>query len=174
MIKSTSDVIKSRYNYTYILAIWFNLRQERILKIMHLSFQRLFDTPKPSWRWLDSHNYKGNRSPVPPLSHGDRNVIENVSKAEAFNAYFSSMFIDDDGSDISTLQKSLIFHSSVIQTVKFKERGPDLLPSHLLKLGAEFIALASLTHIFQLAISCGKLPLDWVSANIVAICPQER
>ena len=52
------------------------------------------------WRWLDLH--KGNRSPVPLLSHGDRYAIENASKAEAFSAYFSSVFTDDC-SDISTL-----------------------------------------------------------------------
>ena len=171
MIKSTSYVIKSRYNYIS------NLVQSQTRKDTedHVSIslsKDYFDAAKPSWRWLNSH--KGNRSPVPPLSHGGRNVIENASKVEAFNAYFISMFTDDDGSDISTLQKSLIFHPSVIQTVKFKERGPDLLPSHLLKLGAEFIAPASLTHIFQLAIFSGNLPLDWVSANIVAICPQEK
>ena len=55
---------------------------------------------------------------MPPLSHGDRKVIEDTSKAEAFNAYFSSVFTDDDGSDISTLQKS-DFCPSVIQTVEF-------------------------------------------------------
>ena len=48
-----------------------------------------FDTPKPLWRWLNSH--KGNRSPVP---HGDRNVTEDASKAEEFNTYFSSVFTD--------------------------------------------------------------------------------
>ena len=152
MIKSTSDVIKSRYNHIS------NLVQSQTRKgtkdhVSSLS-KNYFDAPKPSWRWLNSH--KGNLSPVSPLSHGDRNVIENASKAEAFNAYFSSMFNDDDGSDISTLQKSLIFHPSVIQTVKFKERGIRLVvqicyvPSHLLKLDAEFI-VPSLTHIISIS-----------------------
>ena len=75
--------------------------------------------------------------------------------------------------DIFTLQKALIFCPSAIQIVEFnveevcnelhnlncyKTCGPDLLPSCLLKLGAEFIA-PSLTHLFQLSISSGKLPL---------------
>ena len=179
MIRSTSDVIRSRYNYISNLVL-SQTRKDTEAHVSSLS-KDYFNTPKPLWRWLNSH--KENQSPVPPLSHGDRDVIEDASKAEEFNTYFSSVFTDDDGSDISTLQKSLIFHPSIIQTVKFnveevrnelcsldchKTCGPDLLPSHLLKLGVEFIAL-SLTHLFQLSISSGKLPLDWVSANVVPV-----
>ena len=54
----------------------------------------------------------------------------------------------------------------VIWTVK--ACVPDLLSSCLLKLGAEFIA-PSLTHLFQLSISSGKLPLDWISADVVPV-----
>ena len=36
-----------------------------------------FDTPKSLWRWFNLH--KGNQSPMPPLSHSNRNVIEHVS-----------------------------------------------------------------------------------------------
>ena len=49
-----------------------------------------------------------------------------------------------------------------------KACGPDLLPSCLLKLGTEFIA-PSLAHLFQLSISSGKLPLDWVGVNVVPV-----
>ena len=65
---------------------------------------------------------KGIRSPVHPLSHGDRKVIEGTSKAEAFNAYFSSVFTDDDGSDISTLQKSdfLSVKNLMLRKYRFK------------------------------------------------------
>ena len=104
-------------------------------------------------------------------------------KAEAFNAYFSSVFTVDDGSDISKLRKDLSFQSSIIQSVEFdveevcnelqnlncsKACGPDLLPARLLRMSAEFIA-PSLAQIFQVSLSTGKLPLDWVSANIVPI-----
>ena len=37
-----------------------------------------------------------------------------------------------------------------------------------LKLGAKFIA-PSLTKLFQLSLSSGKLPLDWISANVVPV-----
>ena len=92
------------------------------------------------------------------------------------NAYFSSVFTVDDGSDISMLRYSLSFCPSIIQSVEevcnelkslncSKACGPDLIPARLLKLGAEFIA-PSLTQLFQLSFSSGKLPLDWISANV--------
>ena len=73
----------------------------------------------------------------------------DVPKAEAFNAYFSTVFTVDDGSDVSVLRRSLSFHPSIIQSIEFnveevynelrtlncgKACGPDLLPSCLLKL----------------------------------------
>ena len=103
--------------------------------------------------------------------------------AEAFNAYFSSVFTVDDGSDISTLQKDLSFQPSIIQSIEFnveevcnelrnlscnKACGPVLLPAYLLRVGAELIA-PSLTHLFQLSLCTGKLPLDWTSANVIPI-----
>ena len=45
-------------------------------------------------------------------------VIEDVPKAEAFNAYFSFMFTVDDGS-VFVLQRSLLFHPSIIQSIEF-------------------------------------------------------
>ena len=49
-----------------------------------------------------------------------------------------------------------------------KACGPDLIPARLLKLGAEFI-VPSLTQLFQLSLTSGKLPLDWISANVVPV-----
>ena len=110
-------------------------------------------------------------------------VTDDTFKAEIFNAYFSSVFTVDDGSDISKLRKDLSFQSSIIQSIEFdveevcnelqnlncsKTCGPDLLPARLLRMSVEFIA-PSLAQIFQLSLSTGKLPLDWVSANIVPI-----
>ena len=72
MIKYTSNVIRSSI---IILAI----RQTRKDTEDHVSSlsNDYFDTPKTLWRWFNSN--KWNRSPVPPLSHSNRNVIEDVS-----------------------------------------------------------------------------------------------
>ena len=151
-----------------------------------------FVSPKPFWRWLNS--YKGHHTSVPPLLHHNSpllhhngHVSDDISKAEAFNAYFSSVFTVDDCSDISTLQKDLSFQPSIIQTIEFnveevcnelqnlscgKACGPDLLPARLLRVGAELIA-PSLTHLLQLSLCSSKLPLDWTSTNVVPIHKKE-
>ena len=46
--------------------------------------------------------------------------------------------------------------------------GPDQICPHLLKEGAEFIAL-SLAKLFNKSLSDGVLPRDWVSANITPV-----
>ena len=180
MIKSpTSDVIRSRYKHISNL-VWSRTRKDTEDYISALS-KGYFVSPKPFWRWLNS--FKGRHAPIPPLLHHDNYVTNDTPKAEAFNAYFSSVFTVDDGSDISKLRKDLSFQPSIIQSIEFdveevcnelqnlncnKACGPDLLPARLLKMSAEFIA-PSLAQIFQLSLSSGKLLLDWVSANIVPI-----
>ena len=180
MIKSpTSDVIRSRYKYLSNL-VRSRTRKDTEDYVSMLS-KDYFVSPKPFWRWLNS--YKGRHTSIPPLLHHNSHVSDDISKAEAFNAYFSSVFTVDDGSDISTLQKDLSFQPSIIQTIEFnveevcnelrnlscgKACGPDLLPARLLRVGAELIA-PSLTHLFQLSLCSGKLPLDWTSANVVPI-----
>ena len=86
----------------------------------------------------------------------------------------------DDGFDVSNLKESLSIHLSITDSIKFtteyiyekltnlhcdKACGPDLLPLRLLKLGAEFIA----PSLAQQSLSSGKLPLDWISANVVPV-----
>ena len=180
MINSpTSDVIRSRYKCISNL-VRSQTRKDTENYVSTLS-KSYFDSPKIFWRWLNS--FKGSRSPIPPLLHHDSYVTEDSHKAEAFNAYFSSVFTVDDGSEISTLRNSLSFCLSIIQLIEFnveevynelkslncsKACGPDLIPARLLKLSAEFIA-PSLIQLFQLSYSSGKLPLEWISANIVPV-----
>ena len=73
-----------------------------------------FVSPKPFWSWLNS--YKGRHTSIPPLLHHNSHVSDDISKAETFNAYFSSVFTVDDG---SALQKDLSFQPCIIQTIEF-------------------------------------------------------
>ena len=119
MIKSpNSDVIRFRYRCISNL-VRSKTRKDTEDYILTLS-KSYFDSPKIFWRWLNS--LKGRRTPIPPLLHGDSYVTEDSSKTEAFNAYFSSVFTVDDGSDISTLRKSLSFCPSIIQSLNLMFR----------------------------------------------------
>ena len=60
---------------------------------------------------------KGIRSPVSPLSHGDRKVIEDASKAEALHILVPCLLMMM--ALIFQHYRNLIFRLSVIQTVEF-------------------------------------------------------
>jgi len=94
--QSPSDEIKLKYKQISNL-VRFKTRQDTESHVSSLS-NKYFDSPKPFWRWLNS--FKGNRSPIPPLVQNNDNVSGDTQKAENFNAYFSSVFTADDGSDV--------------------------------------------------------------------------
>ena len=56
----------------------------------------------------------------------------------------------------------------LVNLQKDKACGPDCVPAYLLKIGADFLA-APLSKLFQLSLSTGSLPTDWVTANIVPV-----
>ena len=49
-----------------------------------------------------------------------------------------------------------------------KACGPDCIPVQLLQKSAEYIS-SPLAKFFQLSLSSGKLPRDWVTANIIPV-----
>ena len=59
-------------------------------------------------------------------------------------------------------------HTELVNLQKDKAFGPDYVPAYLLQVGADFLA-APLSKLFQLSLSSGTLPRDWVTANIVPV-----
>ena len=170
MVKSpTSEVAKSKKVKVKQVSnlVRSKTRQDIETHVSNLSKQ-YSESPKPfSWRWLNSSH-----SPIPPLLHQNGNISDDSHKAEVINAYFSSVFTADDGSDIANLRDSLSIHTSIIESIHFtvkdaykvlislqcdKACGSDLFPSRQLNLGAEYI-VPSLAQL--LSLSSGKLPSD--------------
>ena len=100
-----------------------------------------------------------------------------------FNKYFYSVFTDENTYNLEASQISLIFLSSIIQSVTFtpediyyestnldtsKACGPDHITPKLLELSAEFIS-GLLSQFFNQSMSSGTLPKDWTTANIIPI-----
>jgi len=98
---------------------------------------------------------EAHRASLPPLQSENGIVTDNCAKADLFNKYFYSVFTNEDTSNLETLQNSLTFLSSIIQSVNFtpedvyyeltnldisKACGPDRITPKLLKLSAEFIS----------------------------------
>ena len=109
--------------------------------------------------------------------------MDDYGKATIFNRYFHSVFIVESSDNISDLHRSLEYHPDLIDTINFsveevhrellnlqrdKACGPDHVSAHLLQKGADFLA-SPLTKLFQLSLSTGTLPNDWVTANIVPV-----
>ena len=66
------------------------------------------------------------------------------------------------------LLKSIILNFWSIIVSSRPTCGPDCVPAYLLQIGADFLA-APLSKLFQISLSSGILPRDWVTANIVPV-----
>ena len=134
------------------------------------------DNPKSFW----SHIKKVKKDEV---GIGDNGKILNdaLAKAEALNQQFSSVFTQEDLTNIPTLSPNSDIPSiaSLVTNLKGAEQqlhpliedkapGPDQLNPWLLKMAATEIA-PILTDIFQTFIREGKLPKLWREANVCCI-----
>ena len=143
--------------------------------------QHINDNPKKFWNFLNS--VKGRRHPIPPLKQNDALISDDSDKATIFNKYFHSVFTVENCKDVPNLCQSLVFHPDLIDSIDFaveevhmellnlkrdKACGPDHISVYLLLKGADFLA-PPLTKLFQLSLSTGILPRDWVTANIVPV-----
>ena len=94
-----------------------------------------------------------------------------------------TLFTTEYCSGLQSLCESVKFNGKLIDSVQFtpenvyeelkslqrdKACGPDNLPSQLLQVAADFISLP-LSRLFQLSLSSGALPRDWVTANVVPV-----
>ena len=99
------------------------------------------------------------------------------------NQYFQSVFTAERLSDLSSAQSSTAAQSFVIDSINFtsddvfqelinldvsKACGPDLIPPLLLKKAAAYICVP-LSKLFYQSMLTGKLPQDWVTANVVPV-----
>ena len=117
---------------------------------------------------------------IPPLKENDRLVSDSHSKASILNRQYQSVFTKENLKDMPNkgespfplMQELLITKEGVIKLLKginaSKACGPDLIPSRILKEGAEEIG-EILQAIFQQSIDTGSVPYDWRTANISAI-----
>mgnify|MGYP001548984872 CR=1 FL=1 len=118
------------------------------------------------------------RSSIDVIEQGSCTLVDDQAKCEAFNDYYSSVFIDDDGVcldlpdlGIADLPEFLITRSVVSQTLNALANntsfGPDEIPSCVLKNLAVQLSVP-LQKIFNISLCLGKLPDKWKMATV---CP---
>ena len=129
---------------------------------------------KPFWRFIKAR--KQDSTGVAPLKDKGQLHTDSQTKAAILLDQFKSVFtkasnrppptLPQPNSQIDQIQIST---EGVVKLLKNlnsgKASGPDNIPNLVLKTLADQLG-APLTIIFQLSLDSGKLPTDWLSANI--------
>ena len=113
---------------------------------------------------------------IAPLKEKGRLHDEPKDKADYLNRQYESTWIKEDKDDIpipdSTPFPSMgdikVTEQVVVKLNPAKACGPDLLPARIRKELAHDIA-RYLTIIFKKSLDTGRVPKDWLSANVTAI-----
>ena len=133
---------------------------------------------KPLWRYIKSKRQDGNG--VSPLKENGQLHSDSRRKAEILNNQFCSFFTSEDTKDIPKLPgppntempKFKITVQGVTKLLEGlnggKASGPDELPNLILKNAANEIS-PFLKIIFDQSLQTGKLPDDWVEANVAPV-----
>ena len=133
---------------------------------------------KPLWRYIKSKRQDGNG--VSPLKENGQLHSDSRRKAEILNNQFCSVFTSEDTTNIPKLPgppntEMPKFQITVQGVTKLleglngrKAPGPDELPNLILKNAANEIS-SFLKIIFNQSLQTGKLPDDWVEANVAPV-----
>ena len=133
---------------------------------------------KKLWSFIKSRGL--DQTSIGPINYRGETHTDSLSKANAFADYFSSVYAQDDSSNIPTLEgeplpdiQQIHIHLEGVTQIflnlkPYKAAGPDNLPSYFLKEVANNTA-PSLCLIFQASLNQGLLPDIWKSASVVPI-----
>lgn len=131
---------------------------------------------KPFWSYVKAR--RTDNIGVSPLRNSGTLKSDPRSKAEILLQQFKSVFTPPDSLPIPTLPQTTppiptiqISEAGVTKLLRDlkpnKAPGPDGIPNTVLKTCAENIA-PSLSLIYQRSVDTGKLPNDWLTANVSA------
>ena len=149
--------------------------------------------PKRFWSILKQKSKSGNipsRITMPvadgtPADLGTRCTLRSSAEtpleiANLFNAYFASVFTQNDSLDdytyvssVDPVMTELTFTVNEVQTILerldvTKATGPDRIPAKLIRETATVIA-PSLCKLFNKSLYTGALPQEWKEANVVPV-----
>ena len=181
--------LRKRAKLTNSSELWERFRQlRRNIKSLIRSKKRDYiaklgsvvkEKPKEFWRFFKA---KTTGCSLPDtMQHNDQDITTAEDKAEAFNSYFASNFRPDSPISRScspsiSIQSNLEFISvssedvsALLSSLKIdKATGPDEIPAMLLKECSNEIA-PSLTALFNMSLSLGKVPQEWKEANVIPV-----
>lgn len=126
------------------------------------------------------HSKVGCGNVIPDISYNNIKAETSADKADIFNKFFQSVFINDDGADLPpnfhpypidqnelTVDRAGVLN--LLQTIDIsKSGGPDGITGILLKTFSKCIA-ESLACIFQYSIDISMLPDIWKTAKVLPV-----
>ena len=131
---------------------------------------------KPFWRYVKAK--RQDRTGIPPLKQNGSLVHDSKDKAQILVSQFESVFkkANNDLPPTKSCQHEIESLTITVEGVEkllaginiSKAVGPDNIPNIVLKECSKELA-PGLTAIFQLSVSTGTLPPDWVNANITPV-----
>ena len=133
---------------------------------------------KPFWKYVKSR--KQDNIEVAPLKERGHLINNSKEKAQIIIKQFSSVFTREKVNKMPNPHRIVQQNIPNIKITQYrvaklmwtinpsKASGPDNIPNRVLKQCADHLAPA-LTIIFQRLIDHGKLPNDWLNANVSCI-----
>ena len=134
--------------------------------------------PRTFWQYVKIKD-KGGSKEIPPLDDNDITICDSKLKADLFNEYFSSVFVEDDNKPFHCQNKTdsilpnIIFepfevYNALLSIQPKLSFGPDLLPSIFLNKLALVLALP-LSLIFTKSYNTGSVPEIWKLSHIIPL-----
>ena len=167
-----------------------NLINVKLKEAHNNYYARLFDTSfdenkRQFWKYVKAK--KKDANVISTIMVDGAPLSDTISKAEALNNQFKSVFTQEDTDNIPTMtttadtgnpfpnmpEISFSLHGIQQALCNLQACGPDRIPPFILKNCAEEIS-PMLRVIFTESYTTGNLPTDWLTANICPIHKKGR
>jgi hypothetical protein len=138
--------------------------------------------PKKFWKYVQGR-LKVNTG-ISPLKQPDGSfAVDDQGKAETLNLFFSSVFTQEDTSNLPNLNDGEYSEGSYLNEIRVtpqaveaklkdlnvnKSKGPDKIPPRVLKEVSNELCVP-LSALFNKSLESGILPEDWKTAEVTAI-----
>ena len=147
----------------------------------HVQSLQNSNNPKRFWTFIKSKTKS--RSIPPEVSLENQKASNSFDKAQLFNNFFSSVFIESPGipeklrDDLQPFTgqviSSLLCSKSEVEKLLIglnvtKAHGPDGISARMLREAAPAIS-ESMTNLFNFSLQSGTLPVEWKSAHVIPI-----
>jgi hypothetical protein len=179
--------MKSQQSYDYRQYLFYRNECNRVVKKAKRQYERKLakeckENPKYFWRYVQSKTKSS--TGISSLNNADGKLsVSDQEKADTLNSFFASVFTKENLDNVPETEEGSRSDGVLLPDIqvtpeavknKLKElnptkaQGPDNIPPRVLKELSKELALP-LSILFNKSLEAGTIPLDWKSAEVVAI-----